>query len=160
MNWAVLRDWIDNPIFIKHVRSRLRRQPLAAGVVVVVVLCMCIVWAGYENDAFLNGRAFEWLVVLQGIILIIMGASQISAAVGGATAVGHPRLSPRLAADAGRADARLFLRRTDPGVCPLRLHAAVRGAIHGVRRSHRPRFHPANDFPGGDRLGFSRPGAA
>ena len=55
MNYDLLTGWIDNPIFIKHVRSRLRRQPLAAGVVVVVVLCMCIVWAGYENDAF-RGR--------------------------------------------------------------------------------------------------------
>ena len=97
MNWAVLRDLIDNPIFIKHVRSRLRPQPLAAGMVVVVVLCMCIVWAGYENNAFLNGRAFEWLVVLQGIILIIMGASQISSAVGGARLSGildFHRVSP------------------------------------------------------------------
>ena len=97
MNWALLRDWIDNPIFIKHVRSRLRRQPLAAGMVVVVVLCMCIVWAGYENDAFLSGRAFEWLVMLQGIILIVMGASQVSAAVGGARLSGildFHRVSP------------------------------------------------------------------
>ncbi len=97
MNWAVLRDWIDNPIFIKHVRSRLRRQPLAAGVVVVLVLSMCIVWAGYENDAFVNGRAFEWLVMLQGVILVIMGASQVGSAVGGARLSGildFHRVSP------------------------------------------------------------------
>ena len=41
MNWDRLRDWLDNPIFIKHVRSRLRKQPLAAGAVVVVVLVLC-----------------------------------------------------------------------------------------------------------------------
>ena len=74
-----------------------KRPPLAAGVVVVLVLCMCIVWAGYENDAFLNGRAFEWLVMLQGIILIILGGSQVSAAVGGARLSGildFHRVSP------------------------------------------------------------------
>jgi hypothetical protein len=97
MNWSILRDWVDNPIFIKHVRSRLRRQPLAAGAVVVLVLCLCIVWAGYENNAFVNGRAFEWLVMLQGIILIILGGSQISAAVGSARLSGildFHRVSP------------------------------------------------------------------
>ena len=97
MNWALLRNWLDNPIFVKHLRSRLRRQPLAAGVVVVIVLCACIVWAGYENDAFLDGRAFEWLTILQGIILVIMGASQVSSAVGGAKVSGildFHRVSP------------------------------------------------------------------
>jgi hypothetical protein len=97
MSWDVLRDWIDNPIFIKHVRSRLRWQPLAAGAVVVIVLSMCIVWAGYENDALWSGRAFEWLAMLQGVILIIMGASQVSAAVGSARLSGildFHRVSP------------------------------------------------------------------
>jgi hypothetical protein len=75
-------DWLENPIFVKHVRSRLRRQPLAAAGVVVMVLCMCIAWAGYQLNWFFSGRAFEWLLALQGIILIVMGASQISAAVG------------------------------------------------------------------------------
>ena len=97
MSWDVLRDWVDNPIFIKHVRSRLRWQPLATGAVVVVVLSLCIVWAGYENDALWNGHAFEWLVMLQGVVLIIMGASQVSAAVGGARLSGildFHRVSP------------------------------------------------------------------
>ncbi len=97
MNSDLLTGWLDNPIFIKHVRSRLRRQPLAAGAVVVIVLCMCIVWAGYENNAFVDGRAFEWLMILQAIILIVMGASQVSSAVGGAKASGildFHRVSP------------------------------------------------------------------
>ena len=38
MNWDRLRDWLDNPILVKHVRSRLRKQPLAAAIVVVLVL--------------------------------------------------------------------------------------------------------------------------
>ena len=97
MNWEPVQAWLDNPIFIKHVRSRLRRQPLAASAVVVMVLCLCIAWAGYQLDAFATGRAFEWLLVLQGVILIVMGASQMSAAVGGSRASGildFHRVSP------------------------------------------------------------------
>ena len=30
-----LADWLDNPIFVKHVRSRLRPQPLASSIVIV-----------------------------------------------------------------------------------------------------------------------------
>ena len=97
MNREPLLAWLDNPIFIKHVRSRLRKQPLAASAVVVTVLCMCVAWAGYQLDWFVTGRAFEWLVVLQGVILIVMGASQVSAAVGGSRASGildFHRVSP------------------------------------------------------------------
>jgi hypothetical protein len=97
LNWEPFRAWFDNPIFIKHVRSRLRPQPLAAAAVVVIVLCICIAWAGYQLDSFANGRAFEWLVVLQGIIVIILGGSQLSAAVGGSRASGildFHRVSP------------------------------------------------------------------
>ena len=54
MNWESLLAWLDNPIFIKHVRSRLRKQPLAAAAVVVMVLCMCIAWAGYQIDCVLR----------------------------------------------------------------------------------------------------------
>ncbi len=79
-----MRDQLDNPIFVKHVRSRLRRQPVAAGVVVVAVLCLCIAWAGYELDSFQNGRAFEWLVMLQAVILVAIGGSQVGVAVAGA----------------------------------------------------------------------------
>jgi hypothetical protein len=97
MNWESPRDWLDNPIFVKHLRSRLRPQPLAASAVVVMVLCMCIAWAGYQLDGFANGRAFEWLIVLQGILLIVMGASQVSSAVGSSRASGildFHRVSP------------------------------------------------------------------
>jgi hypothetical protein len=97
MNWEPLIAWLDNPIFIKHVRSRLRKQPLAAAAVVVMVLCICVAWAGYQLDAFSSGRAFEWLVVLEGVILIVLGASQVSAAVGGSRASGildFHRVSP------------------------------------------------------------------
>ncbi len=97
MDWNRLRDWLDNPILVKHVRSRLRRQPFLSSLVVVQVLCLCIVWAGYQLNIFISGGAFEFLVLLQGIILIVMGSSQVSAAVNGARASGvldFHRVSP------------------------------------------------------------------
>jgi hypothetical protein len=84
MIWDRVVRLLDNPIFIKHVRSRLRIQPLATSIVVVLVFCLCIAWAGYRLRTFQDGRAFEYLLMLQGILLMIMGASQVSAAVGGA----------------------------------------------------------------------------
>jgi hypothetical protein len=90
-------DWLDNPIFIKHLRSRLRTQPLASAIVIVLVLCLCITWGGYELDGFLSGGAFGTFLALQTVILAIMGASQIGSAVGSARASGildFHRVSP------------------------------------------------------------------
>ena len=89
--------WLDNPIFIKHVRSRLRKQPLGAAIVVVLVLCICIVWGGYQLDGFANGGAFGVLLGLQAVILVVMGASQVGTSVGAARASGildFHRVSP------------------------------------------------------------------
>jgi hypothetical protein len=97
MDLERLLGWLDNPILVKHVRSRLRLQPLFAGMVVVVALCLCIVWAGYQLNWFVNGRAYETLWLLQAIILIVIGGSQVSAAVSGARASGildFHRVSP------------------------------------------------------------------
>jgi hypothetical protein len=97
MGWDRLVDWLDNPILIKHVRSRLRRQPLVSALVVVQVLCLCILWAGYQLNIFISGGAFQFLVILQGILLIVIGSSQVSAAVNGARASGildFHRVSP------------------------------------------------------------------
>ena len=123
----MLRDWLDNPIFVKHVRSRLRAQPLGAAIVVVLVLCICIAWGGYQLDAFQNGGAFGALLALQAVILVVMGASQVGASVGAARASGildFHRVSP-LTPD--RADPRLLFRRSDPRIYSLRLHAPVLG---------------------------------
>jgi hypothetical protein len=81
-------EWFDNPIFIKHVRSRLRPQPLGASVVVVLVFCLFIVWGGYQLQSFQSGLAYDWLVLLQTLILVVMGAGQVSAAVSGARSSG------------------------------------------------------------------------
>ena len=92
-----MADWRDNPIFIKHLRSRLRRQPLISSIVITLVLCLCIAWGGYQLDSFLNGGAFGTLLALQAIILAIMGASQVGSSVSSARASGildFHRVSP------------------------------------------------------------------
>jgi hypothetical protein len=97
MNWDRLRDWLDNPIFVKHLRSRLRVQPLCAAIVVVLVLCICIAWGGYQLEAFKEGGAFCVLLGLQAVILVVMGASQVGSSVGAARASGildFHRVSP------------------------------------------------------------------
>ena len=97
MNWDRVRDWLDNPIFVKHVRSRLRMQPLAVSIVVLLVFCLCIVWAGYELQTFHTGQAFGLLLALQTIVLVLMGATQVGLAVGTARASGildFHRVSP------------------------------------------------------------------
>jgi hypothetical protein len=90
-------DWLDNPIFTKHLRSRLRSQPLASSVVITLVLCLLIAWGGYQLDAFLNGGAFGMYLALQTVILGVMGASQVGSSVGAARASGildFHRVSP------------------------------------------------------------------
>jgi hypothetical protein len=97
MDWQRILDWFDNPILVKHLRSRLRIQPLIASIVVVQALCLCIVWGGYQLDDFSSGRAFGWLLSLQAIVLAIMGAGQVGSAVGAARASGildFHRVSP------------------------------------------------------------------
>jgi hypothetical protein len=92
-----VRDWLDNPILVKHLRSRLRKQPLITSIVVVQALCLCIVWAGYQFGSFGSGRPFGWLYMLQIVILPILGGAQAGGAVGGARASGildFHRVSP------------------------------------------------------------------
>jgi hypothetical protein len=94
-DWAA--DWFDNPIFIKHARSRLRAQPLASSVVITLVICVLIAWGGYQLDAYLSGGTFGMFLALQAVILGIMGASQVGSAVGAARASGildFHRVSP------------------------------------------------------------------
>jgi hypothetical protein len=94
-DWMV--DWADNPIFVKHLRSRLRRQPLVSALVITLVLCLCIMWGGYELDGFKNGGVFGTLLAMQSVILGLMGASQVGTAVSSARASGimdFHRVSP------------------------------------------------------------------
>jgi hypothetical protein len=74
--------WLDNPILVKHARSRLRRMQLLPSIAVVMVLALSVVLLGYQYDGLKGGSAFGGLMTLQLVILGIMGASQVSSSVG------------------------------------------------------------------------------
>jgi hypothetical protein len=97
MVWERILSWLDNPIFVKHMRSRLRVQALLSGIVVVQALCICIAWAGFQLNTFANGGAFTTLFLLQIIIIMAVGGAQVATAVGGSRSSGildFHRVSP------------------------------------------------------------------
>lgn len=75
---------LDNPILTKHARTRLRRGQLMSWLSVVIVLCLAVVWAGQAFNGLDNGAALAFLLGLQTILLVFIGATQIGGAVGGA----------------------------------------------------------------------------
>ncbi len=94
--WPI-SEWLDNPILVKHIRSRLRPQALASGVAVVLILCLCIAWAGLRSALFQNGTAFGLYLCLQMVILVPMGGSQVGVAMAQAKSSGildFHRVSP------------------------------------------------------------------
>jgi hypothetical protein len=89
--------WLDNPILIKHVRSRLRLGQMLPWVAVVMIVSLCIVLLGYSYNGLTGGETFGGLMALQAIILAIVGASQVSSSVGKARESGildFHRVSP------------------------------------------------------------------
>ncbi len=89
--------WLDNPILIKHVRSRLRRMQALPAVAVVMILCLCIVMIGYQYDRLAGGGSFGAIMALQAVILGVIGASQVTSSVGKARESGildFHRVSP------------------------------------------------------------------
>ena len=60
------------------------------------MLCLCIVWAGYQLNSFMSGGTFG-LLFAPGVSWSIMGAAQVGLAVSGARASGildFHRVSP------------------------------------------------------------------
>jgi hypothetical protein len=97
MDWDRIRHHLDNPILVKHLRSRLRKEPLIASIVVVIVLGICIVWASYQAAGFPGGSTIGLLFTLQTIILAIMGSAQVASSINNARASGildYHRISP------------------------------------------------------------------
>ena len=73
---------LDNPILIKHVRARLRKQTLLSALAVVGALELLILsWAAI-NGRLGDPTVFNLSVSLQGIILVIIGGTQVASAVG------------------------------------------------------------------------------
>ncbi len=79
----------DNPILVKHVRSRLRRQEVTPVAIMVAVLGIFAVWMGSFSPSR-EALSFMLVVILQGFLVFVMGTSQV------ATQVMHARASGML----------------------------------------------------------------
>jgi hypothetical protein len=89
--------WVDNPLFVKHVRSRLRKGQFLAPAVVVGAICLLVAYSGYLRNWTTSGWTFDVFVTIQAVVLGLMGAAQVSSAVGGARESGildFHRVSP------------------------------------------------------------------
>lgn len=90
-------EWLDNPIFVKHLRSRLRPRAIISGILIVIVLCACAIAAGFEMNGFRSGLSYSVIFALQAFLLGLLGASQVGSAVGGSRSSGvleFHRVSP------------------------------------------------------------------
>lgn len=74
---------LDNPILVKHVRSRLRKTTLVPALIVTTVLMTLIGWWGYATGGFGQPMVYMWTAGLQVILIVIIGASQVAGSVGG-----------------------------------------------------------------------------
>ena len=74
----------DNPVLVKHVRSRLRPGQALPWAAIVLVLSACIAWGGHESAWFGNATAVILQLGLQILILALIGSNQINASLGGA----------------------------------------------------------------------------
>ncbi|MEN6303846.1 MAG: hypothetical protein ABFD96_14030, partial [Armatimonadia bacterium] len=63
----------ENPLLIKHVRSRLRPQQLYPMMIVVAVLCGLVMWGAYSSSEVSEaGAAFNMLLLIQGGLLLLV----------------------------------------------------------------------------------------
>ena len=88
---------LDNPILMKHVRARLRTAQVVPWAVVVLVICLCVLYGGYVSNTLITGQALGFLLFVQVVLLVFIGAQQISASVAGARVSGvidFHRVSP------------------------------------------------------------------
>lgn len=69
---------LDNPILIKHVRARLRRGAVLGALSIVGSLGLLIVWFSILTGGFATGTAFGLVSALQGIVLTIIGTTQVA----------------------------------------------------------------------------------
>lgn len=78
---------VDNPLFVKHVRSRLRMQHVLPLAVIVAVVSLVVVLMGFilaehaMNPKATFTGAYVFLAVIQGVVLLMMGTSQVASAV-------------------------------------------------------------------------------
>ncbi len=81
-------DWLDNPILVKHIRSRLRPPALGAGAGAVALLCLVILATSLPQGFYRKGNTFALYLMLQTILLVIMGSVQVGSAMSQAKSSG------------------------------------------------------------------------
>jgi hypothetical protein len=67
---------LDNPILVKHIRSRLRRRLFVPAISIVTILCMCILWLGQTGYVRI-GMPLALMMGLQVIVIMFIGAHQV-----------------------------------------------------------------------------------
>ena len=88
---------LDNPILVKHLRSRLRLGQALPWAAVVLVLAACAAWAGHNLPWIGYPSAVVMLLGLQVLVLALGGMNQITTSLGGARESGildFHRVSP------------------------------------------------------------------
>jgi hypothetical protein len=87
---------LDNPILVKHLRSRLRPSQAVPVAAIVLVMAVCTTWAGMINWIDVSS-AVTMVLGFQVVILTLGGSNQINASLGGARTSGildFHRVSP------------------------------------------------------------------
>lgn len=74
----------DNPIFVKHVRSRLRKSQVMPPVIIVGVLAMLVMYSGMALGGLKEGVIFVLLYFAQVFILMFLGTNQVANTVAAA----------------------------------------------------------------------------
>lgn len=88
----------DNPLLIKHARSRLRTQQIVPYMIVVGLVCGCILWGVASGNAFKDGAAYLGILLVQAGLLLLVGTSEVATAVASARESGtldFHRISPQ-----------------------------------------------------------------
>jgi hypothetical protein len=94
MNFTEL---LENPIWVKHWRSRMRLAQVLPTATVVFVVGVLIVWGGWILNGYTNGYTFGVLVALQVTLLAAGGGLQVASSVNAARLSGvldFHRVSP------------------------------------------------------------------
>lgn len=88
---------LDNPIIVKHKRSRLRTAQVVPGVIVVLCICGVFTFVASRLGEAAHAGTFGTLSVIAALVLVIGGGNQVAMSVGSAKESGildFHRVSP------------------------------------------------------------------
>ena len=89
---------LDNPLIVKHKRSRLRTAQIIPGLIAIVLVCGVLTYVSFTmGNASTSQGFFTFLTVIGGLIVVIGGGNQVAMSVGSAKESGildFHRVSP------------------------------------------------------------------